>query len=34
VTASEYPVPVTDDEGAYVGIIDKKILLQTLNKAG
>jgi glycine betaine/proline transport system ATP-binding protein len=34
VTASEYPVPVIDDDGGYLGVIDKKILLQTLNKAG
>jgi len=34
VAASEYPVPVIDDDGGYLGIIDKKILLQTLDKAG
>lgn len=34
VAASEYPVPVIDDDGSYEGIIDKKILLQTLDKAG
>jgi len=34
VAASEYPVPVIDDDGNYKGIIDKKILLQTLDKAG
>jgi len=34
VAASEYPVPVTDGDGGYLGIIDKKILLQTLDKAG
>ena len=34
VAASEYPVPVIDDEGGYLGVIDKKILLQTLDKAG
>ena len=34
VTESEYPVPVIDDDGRYLGIIDKKILLQTLDKTG
>jgi glycine betaine/proline transport system ATP-binding protein len=34
VAGSEYPVPVVDGEGNYLGIIDKKILLQTLDKAG
>jgi glycine betaine/proline transport system ATP-binding protein len=34
VAASEHPVPVIDAEGVYLGIIDKKILLQTLDKAG
>ena len=34
VAASEYPVPVIDDDGNYLGIIDKKILLQTLDRAG
>ncbi len=34
VAASEYPVPVIDDDGSYEGVIDKKILLQTLDKAG
>lgn len=34
VAASEYPVPVIDNDGRYVGIIDKKILLQTLDRAG
>jgi len=34
VAASEYPVPVTDNDQNYKGIIDKKILLQTLDKAG
>jgi glycine betaine/proline transport system ATP-binding protein len=34
VAASEYPVPVIDDDWNYKGIIDKKILLQTLDKAG
>lgn len=34
VAASEYPVPVMDDDWRYLGIIDKKILLQTLDKAG
>ena len=34
VAASEYPVPVIDDDRNYQGIIDKKILLQTLDKAG
>jgi len=32
VAASEYPVPVVDDSGDYLGIIDKKILLQTLDR--
>ena len=32
VTASDYPVPVIDDAGGYLGIIDKKILLQTLDR--
>jgi glycine betaine/proline transport system ATP-binding protein len=34
VTASDYPVPVIDADGNYLGIIDKKILLQTLDKTG
>jgi glycine betaine/proline transport system ATP-binding protein len=34
VATSEYPVPVVDGEGRYLGIIDRKILLQTLDKAG
>jgi hypothetical protein len=34
VAASEYPVPVIDNDGSYEGIIDKKILLQTLDRAG
>lgn len=34
VAGSEYPVPVVDDEGRYLGIIDRKILLQTLDKTG
>jgi glycine betaine/proline transport system ATP-binding protein len=33
VTASDYPLPVVDDQGHYLGVIDKKILLQTLDKA-
>jgi glycine betaine/proline transport system ATP-binding protein len=32
VTASDYPVPVVADEGRYLGIIDKTILLHTLDK--
>jgi glycine betaine/proline transport system ATP-binding protein len=32
VTGSEYPVPVVGDDGGYRGIIDKTILLQTLDK--
>ncbi|MGD8589207.1 MAG: glycine betaine/L-proline ABC transporter ATP-binding protein ProV [Chromatiales bacterium] len=34
VAASEYPVPVIDDQGGYLGVIDRKILLQTLDKSG
>lgn len=34
VADSEYPVPVVDESGKYLGIIDRKILLQTLDKAG
>jgi glycine betaine/proline transport system ATP-binding protein len=34
VAASEYPVPVINGDGAYLGVIDKKIMLQTLDKAG
>jgi len=34
VAENEYPVPVVDDSGNYLGIIDKKILLQTLDRAG
>jgi glycine betaine/proline transport system ATP-binding protein len=34
VAASEYPVPVINGDGSYEGIIDKKILLQTLDRAG
>jgi len=33
VAVSEYPVPVIDDDRNYKGIIDKKILLQTLDRA-
>jgi glycine betaine/proline transport system ATP-binding protein len=33
VAKSDYPVPVIDDRGGYLGIVDKKILLQTLDKA-
>jgi glycine betaine/proline transport system ATP-binding protein len=32
VTGSEYPVPVVADDGRYLGIIDKTILLHTLDK--
>jgi glycine betaine/proline transport system ATP-binding protein len=32
VAASDYPIPVVDDQGLYRGIIDKTILLQTLDK--
>ncbi len=32
VAASEYPVPVIDAHGHYQGVIDKKSLLQTLDK--
>jgi glycine betaine/proline transport system ATP-binding protein len=34
VARSEYPVPVIGDDARYLGIIDRKILLQTLDKAG
>jgi glycine betaine/proline transport system ATP-binding protein len=34
VAKSEYPVPVIGEDGRYLGIIDRKILLQTLDKAG
>jgi glycine betaine/proline transport system ATP-binding protein len=34
VSASDYPVPVIDENGDYKGIIDKRILLHTLDKAG
>ena len=34
VAGSEHPVPVVDEDGVYRGIIDRKILLQTLDKAG
>ena len=34
VAGSEHPVPVVDEDGVYLGIIDRKILLQTLDKAG
>lgn len=34
VASSEHPVPVVDESGVYLGIIDRKILLQTLDKAG
>jgi len=34
VAASAYPVPVIDDDGTYKGIIDRQILLQTLDRAG
>ncbi|WP_242469377.1 glycine betaine/L-proline ABC transporter ATP-binding protein ProV [Rhabdochromatium marinum] len=32
VATTEYPIPVVDDQGKYRGIIDKTILLQTLDK--
>lgn len=32
VTGSDYPVPVVADDGRYLGIIDKTILLHTLDK--
>ncbi|WPL17995.1 Glycine betaine/L-proline transport ATP-binding protein ProV [Thiorhodovibrio winogradskyi] len=32
VASSEHPVPVVDEQGRYRGIIDKTILLQTLDK--
>lgn len=32
VTASEFPVPIVDAEGRYRGIVDKTVLLQTLDK--
>jgi glycine betaine/proline transport system ATP-binding protein len=32
VTESEYPVPVVSETGRYLGVIDKKILLHTLDK--
>lgn len=34
VATSEYPVPVIDNDGSYEGVIDKKTLLQTLDRAG
>ncbi|MDZ7752275.1 MAG: glycine betaine/L-proline ABC transporter ATP-binding protein ProV [Gammaproteobacteria bacterium] len=34
VAASEYPVPVVEKGGRYVGIVTKTVLLQTLDKAG
>jgi glycine betaine/proline transport system ATP-binding protein len=34
VASRQYPVPVVADDGRYLGIIDRKILLQTLDKAG
>ena len=34
VADSEHPVPVVGEAGRYLGIIDKKILLQTLDRAG
>jgi glycine betaine/proline transport system ATP-binding protein len=34
VAESEYPVPVVDSSGDYLGIIDKRILLQTLDRTG
>jgi glycine betaine/proline transport system ATP-binding protein len=34
VAESEYPIPVVDSDGDYLGVIDKKILLQTLDRAG
>jgi glycine betaine/proline transport system ATP-binding protein len=34
VSASDYPVPVIDASGDYKGIIDKRMLLQTLDRAG
>jgi glycine betaine/proline transport system ATP-binding protein len=34
VAVNEYPVPVVDGSGDYLGIIDKKILLQTLDRTG
>jgi glycine betaine/proline transport system ATP-binding protein len=32
IAASEYPLPVTAEDGRYRGIVDKTILLQTLDK--
>ncbi|MBK5967262.1 MULTISPECIES: glycine betaine/L-proline ABC transporter ATP-binding protein ProV [Thiorhodovibrio] len=32
VATTEHPIPVVDDQGQYRGIIDKTILLQTLDK--
>jgi glycine betaine/proline transport system ATP-binding protein len=34
VAQSEYPVPVVGGDGSYRGIIDKQILIQTLDRAG
>ncbi len=34
VAASEYPVPVVEEGGRYLGIVSKTVLLQTLDKAG
>jgi glycine betaine/proline transport system ATP-binding protein len=34
VSASDYPLPVVDGQRRYIGTIDKRILLQTLDKAG
>jgi len=34
VAASEYPVPVVEKGGRYLGIVTKTVLLQTLDKAG
>ena len=34
VAASDYPVPIIDRDGSFKGVIDKQILLQTLDRAG
>ncbi|MGM0594285.1 MAG: glycine betaine/L-proline ABC transporter ATP-binding protein ProV [Pseudomonadota bacterium] len=34
VAATDVPVPVVDDDNRYLGVINKTILLQTLDKAG
>ncbi|MDR9435389.1 MAG: glycine betaine/L-proline ABC transporter ATP-binding protein ProV [Thiohalophilus sp.] len=34
VVEEGYPVPVVDESGHYLGVIDKNILLKTFNKAG